>query len=66
MIPIPGWVMLVHYPRPRTEIVWHDGQSGGFAAMMAFDRQRQTAVVILSDTAWPVIGLPSSSYWLPP
>lgn len=38
------------------EIVWHDGQSGGFAAMMAFDRQRQTAVVILSDTAWPVIG----------
>ncbi|WP_323078559.1 serine hydrolase domain-containing protein [Klebsiella quasipneumoniae] len=38
------------------EIVWHDGQSGGFAAMMAFDPQRRTAVVILSDTAWPVIG----------
>ncbi|MDP1098216.1 serine hydrolase, partial [Klebsiella quasipneumoniae] len=38
------------------EIVWHYGQSGGFAAMIAFDRHRQNAVVLLSDTAWPVIG----------
>lgn len=37
------------------DITWHDGESSGFAAAIAFDRQRQIAVVILSDTAWPVI-----------
>ena len=37
------------------DIIWHDGQSAGYAAVMAFDPERKTAVVILSDTAWPVI-----------
>lgn len=37
-------------------ITWHDGQHAGYASVMAFDLQRKTAVVILSDTAWPVIG----------
>lgn len=36
-------------------IIWHDGQSAGYAAVMAFDPERKTAVVILSDTAWSVI-----------
>jgi CubicO group peptidase (beta-lactamase class C family) len=35
------------------DIIWHDGQSAGYAAVMAFDPERKTAVVILSDTAWP-------------
>lgn len=38
------------------DIIWHDGESSGFATVIAFDRQQKTAVVILSDTAWPVIG----------
>jgi CubicO group peptidase (beta-lactamase class C family) len=38
------------------DITWHDGESSGFATAIAFDLQRKSAVVILSDTAWPVIG----------
>lgn len=38
------------------DITWHDGESSGFASAIAFDQQRKSAVVILSDTAWPVIG----------
>ncbi|CAH6246735.1 TPA: serine hydrolase domain-containing protein [Klebsiella variicola subsp. variicola] len=37
------------------DIVWHDGESSGFASVIAVDPQQQSAVVILSDTAWPVI-----------
>ncbi|ELF1048302.1 beta-lactamase family protein [Enterobacter asburiae] len=37
------------------DITWHDGESSGFASAIAFDRQRKSAVVILSDTAWPVV-----------
>lgn len=38
------------------DITWHDGESSGFASAIAVDPQQQSAVVILSDTAWPVIG----------
>ncbi len=38
------------------DISWHDGESSGFTSAIAFDPQQQSAVVILSDTAWPVIG----------
>ncbi|MCL6745737.1 serine hydrolase domain-containing protein [Kosakonia sp. R1.Fl] len=38
------------------DITWHDGESSGFASAIAVDLQQQSAVVILSDTAWPVIG----------
>ena len=37
------------------DIIWHDGQSAGYAAVMVFDPERKIAVVILSDTAWSVI-----------
>lgn len=38
------------------DILWHDGQHSGYASVIAIDKQSKTAVVILSDTAWPVIG----------
>lgn len=38
------------------DITWHDGESSGFASAIALDPQRKSAVVILSDTGWPVIG----------
>nr|WP_228724089.1 serine hydrolase domain-containing protein [Klebsiella pneumoniae]UNJ80880.1 beta-lactamase family protein [Klebsiella pneumoniae] len=36
-------------------ITWHDGETAGYASVIAINRSQQTAVVILSDTAWPVI-----------
>lgn len=32
-------------------ITWHNGMTGGFASYLAFDREADRAVVILSDTA---------------
>lgn len=38
------------------DITWHDGESSGFASAIALDTQRKSAVVILSNTGWPVMG----------
>ncbi|WP_026819767.1 serine hydrolase domain-containing protein [Arthrobacter castelli] len=35
-------------------VTWHNGQTGGFASMIALDRQAGRAVVVLSDVASPV------------
>lgn len=35
-------------------VTWHNGMTGGFAAMIALDRQAERAVVVLSDVASPV------------
>ncbi|PJR64751.1 serine hydrolase domain-containing protein [Raoultella sp. T31] len=37
------------------EITWHNGETAGYASVIAIDRASKTGVVILSDTAWPVI-----------
>jgi hypothetical protein len=55
-IPIHGGLWLVHHPHSGRDITWHDGESSGFASAIALDPQRKSAVVILSDTGWPVIG----------
>lgn len=34
----------------------HEGGTGGFSSFVAFDRERQRGVVILSDTTWNSIG----------
>ncbi len=38
-------------PIGTTEMTWHNGGTGGFASMIALDRARDRAVVVLSDTA---------------
>jgi CubicO group peptidase (beta-lactamase class C family) len=37
----------------RREITWHNGGTGGMHAMLALDRERQQAVVILGNTTRP-------------
>ena len=42
-----GW----HITRtPRGEIVWHNGGTGGYRSIMAFDPNARVGVVVLSDT----------------
>lgn len=43
-----GWFVTDH---DGTEVTWHNGMSGGFAAMVALDREGERAVVVLSDSA---------------
>jgi CubicO group peptidase (beta-lactamase class C family) len=33
------------------DITWHNGRTGGFTSMLALDRYRAAAVVILANTA---------------
>ncbi len=40
--------------REGSSIVWHNGQTGGFASMMAFDPVEKAGVVVLSNAAIPV------------
>jgi len=35
---------------------YHGGETGGFSAFVAFDREAQRGVVALSDTAWGALG----------
>ena len=37
--------------RPDRNLVWHNGGTGGFSSFAGFDRARQRAVVVLSNTA---------------
>lgn len=43
-----GWFVTDH---DGTEVTWHNGMSGGFAAMAALDREGERGVVVLSDSA---------------
>ncbi|WP_161976322.1 serine hydrolase [Mycolicibacterium sp. CH28] len=36
------------------DLTWHNGGTGGFASMLALDRERAAAVVVLANTAVPV------------
>lgn len=46
-----GWVITEH---DGTEVTWHNGITGGFASMLALDREEDEAVVVLNNTAPPV------------
>ncbi|AQA21582.1 beta-lactamase family protein [Rhodococcus sp. MTM3W5.2] len=48
-----GW--LTNRVGDRT-VTWHNGATGGFASMLALDRDRRRAVLVLSNTAAPVDG----------
>ena len=37
-----------------TEVTWHNGITGGFATMVALDREAERAVIVLSNTSVPV------------
>lgn len=39
------------------DITWHNGATGGFSSMLALDRNRSSAVVVLANTAVPVDGI---------
>lgn len=43
-----GWFIL--QPNEQTEIVLHNGGTGGFSSFIAFNKQSQTGVVILTNT----------------
>ncbi|HKY37089.1 MAG TPA: serine hydrolase domain-containing protein [Polyangiaceae bacterium] len=48
-----GWFLL---PLEGRTIAMHDGGTGGFSSLMALDRQRQRAVVLLLDTSFGNLG----------
>lgn len=41
-----GWMILSH---PGGEIVWHNGQTGGFNSFLGYDRASKAAAVVLSN-----------------
>jgi CubicO group peptidase (beta-lactamase class C family) len=45
-----GW-----HVNPTSGVRWHNGQTGGYHAMAAFDRKRGRAVVVLTNTATGVV-----------
>ncbi|MGW6376513.1 serine hydrolase domain-containing protein [Rhodococcus sp. NPDC055112] len=45
-----GYAWLTNRVGERT-VTWHNGQTGGFASMLALDLDRQRAVLLLSNTA---------------
>ncbi|WP_051637314.1 serine hydrolase domain-containing protein [Rhodococcus sp. UNC363MFTsu5.1] len=50
-----GYAWLTNRVGERT-VTWHNGTTGGFASMLALDRDRQRAVLVLSNTATSVDG----------
>jgi CubicO group peptidase (beta-lactamase class C family) len=34
-----------------SEVTWHNGTTGGFSSMVALDRRRAAAVIVLANTA---------------
>lgn len=38
-------------------IIWHDGGTGGYASFLGLDKQRQRAIVLLTNSATPVADL---------
>ena len=50
-----GWLLLDHNDR---QIAWHNGGTGGFASMLALDRDKRVGAVVLADAAmWAHGGL---------
>ena len=43
-------------PLDQRHIHVHEGGTGGFSSLMAFDRERQRAVIVLADTALTSVG----------
>ncbi len=43
----PGWMQ-------QQNVLWHAGQTGGFASLVAFDPQQKMGIVILTNVAIPV------------
>src|SRR5207249_12225430 len=43
-----GWHVLTKF---GTEIVWHNGGTGGYNAFIGFDKKKRTGVVVLSNSA---------------
>jgi D-alanyl-D-alanine-carboxypeptidase/D-alanyl-D-alanine-endopeptidase len=48
-----AWMMS---PLFEHKLLMHEGHTGGFSSFIAFDKQRQRGVVILSDTAFNSLG----------
>lgn len=48
-----AWVVS---PADGHEVVWHNGMTGGMASMLAVDRERQAATIVLTDRARDVTG----------
>lgn len=48
-----NWMLL---PVGERVVHLHEGATGGFSAFVAFDRERQRGVAILSDTSWVSTG----------
>jgi serine-type D-Ala-D-Ala carboxypeptidase/endopeptidase len=44
-----GW--LIFTPRHKSQVVWHNGGTWGFASFAGFSPERDRAVVVLSNTA---------------
>nr|WP_231748031.1 serine hydrolase domain-containing protein [Auraticoccus cholistanensis] len=49
-----GWAWITSEAADGSRHVWHDGGTGGFSSWLGVDRDRGTAVVVLSATADPV------------
>jgi CubicO group peptidase (beta-lactamase class C family) len=43
-----GWAVL---KRPGRDIVWHDGQTGGYHAFIGYDAKARIGIVVLSNTS---------------
>jgi serine-type D-Ala-D-Ala carboxypeptidase/endopeptidase len=48
-----NWMLM---PRPKGTVHVHEGGTGGFSSLVAFDRESGRGVVILSDTALTAVG----------
>ena len=45
-----GW-LIAHLPGTAGPVLWHNGGTSGFRSFAALDREADTAVVVLSNTA---------------
>ena len=50
-----GWHIGVGDAPPLERVVWHNGQTGGFHSFVGYDPKARVGVVVLSNTAQPVI-----------
>ncbi|MBI3652580.1 MAG: serine hydrolase [Acidobacteria bacterium] len=44
-----GWHVFTRY---NTEIIWHNGGTGGYRTFAGFDTKKRAGVVVLSNSAW--------------
>jgi len=45
-----GW-LIAHPPQAAGPVLWHNGGTSGFRSFVALDREADTAVVVLTNTA---------------